>query len=211
MNLNKVHAEQPQGDFNMIQVGQKAPDFKAEALVGKSFKEISLSDYRGKYVVLFFYPLDFTFVCPTEITAFSDKAEEFKAAGAEVIGASVDSKFSHLAWVETPRKEGGLGDLNIPLLADITKEVSRSYGVLIEDAGIALRGVFIIDPDGVLKVQIVNNNNIGRNVDEVLRLVQADKYVESHAGEVCPANWTPGADTMKGNVDGSKEYFSKHG
>lgn len=195
----------------MLQVGQKAPDFSGEAVIGKDFKKISLSDYKGKYVVLFFYPLDFTFVCPTEITAFSDKAKEFEKEGAVVIGASVDSKFSHLAWINVPRKEGGLGELNIPLLADITKDISRSYNVLIEDAGISLRGVFIIDPKGVLKVSMVNNNNVGRNVDEVLRLLQADKFADSHPGEVCPANWKPGQDAMKADVKGSKEYFSKHG
>ena len=194
----------------MIQVGQKAPDFKAEAVVGKGFKEVSLSDYKGKYVVLFFYPLDFTFVCPTEITAFSDKAAEFEKNNAQIIGASVDSKFSHLAWVDQPRSEGGLGDINFPLVADLTKEISRNYNVLIEEVGISLRGVFIIDPNGVLKVQMVNNNSVGRNVDEVLRLVQADAFVESHDGEVCPANWTPGGDSMIADVDKSKEYFKSH-
>lgn len=195
----------------MFQVGQKAPDFTCDAVVGKQMKQISLSDYKGKYVVLFFYPLDFTFVCPTEITAFSDKAAEFEKANAQIIGMSVDSKFSHLAWIETPRDQGGLGELNFPLASDITKEISRSYQVLLEDAGIALRGVFVIDPEGNLKVQIVNNNNIGRNVDEVLRLVQADTFVESHPGEVCPANWTPGSDAMHADVDKSKDYFQKHG
>jgi len=194
----------------MIQVGQKAPDFKADAVVGKGFKQVSLSDYKGKYVVLFFYPLDFTFVCPTEITAFSDKAAEFEKNNAQIIGASVDSKFSHLAWVNQPRNEGGLGDINFPLVADLTKEISRNYNVLIEEAGISLRGVFIIDPNGVLKVQMVNNNSVGRNVDEVLRLVQADAFVESHDGEVCPANWTPGGDSMHADVDKSKEYFKSH-
>ncbi len=195
----------------MFQVGQKAPDFTAEAVVGKEFKKISLSDYKGKYVVLFFYPLDFTFVCPTEITAFSDKADEFAKHNTQIIGVSVDSKFSHLAWINVPRKEGGLGEIKFPLVADITKDISRSYQVLIEEAGIALRGVFIIDSKGILKVQMVNNNNIGRNVDEVLRLVQADQFTESHPGEVCPANWTPGSEAMKADVVKSKEYFSKHG
>jgi len=194
----------------MIQVGQKAPEFKADAVSGKEFKQVALSDYKGKYVVLFFYPLDFTFVCPTEITAFSDMAAEFEKSNAKIVGVSVDSKFSHLAWVSQSRAEGGLGDINFPLVADLTKEISRKYGVLIEEVGISLRGVFIIDPNGILKVQMVNNNNIGRNVKEVLRLVQADQYVESHAGEVCPANWTPGGDTMIADVKKSKDYFSKH-
>lgn len=193
----------------MLQVGQKAPEFSAEAVVGKEFKKISLSDYAGKYVVLFFYPLDFTFVCPTEITAFSDMADEFAKANTQIIGASVDSKFSHLAWVNLPRNEGGLGDIKFPLMEDLTKEIARSYNVLIEEEGVALRGVFIIDDKGNLKVSMINNNNIGRNVQEVLRLVQADQFVSSHDGEVCPANWTPGADTMKADVKGSKEFFKK--
>ncbi len=193
-----------------LQVGDKAPEFTAEAVVRRQFKTISLSDYRGKYVVLFFYPLDFTFVCPTEITAFDDLYEEFQKVGAEVLGISVDSKYSHLAWINTPRKEGGIGDIKFPLISDITKEISRKYNVLIEKAGVSLRGVFIIDPEGVLKISIVNNNNVGRNVQEVLRLVKADKVVEEHPGEVCPANWDEGKSTMKADVNGSKEYFKKH-
>ncbi len=192
----------------MLQVGQKAPDFTADAVVGKDFKEISLSDCKGKWVVLFFYPLDFTFVCPTEITSFSDNIAEFENIGAQVIGASVDSKFSHLAWTETPRNQGGIGDTPYPLVADMTKSISRDYGVLIEDAGIALRGLFIINPEGDLIVQIVNHLDIGRNVAEVLRLVQAAQFAAEH-GEVCPAGWTPGAATIKPGVEESKEYFSK--
>jgi len=194
----------------MIQVGQKAPNFSGEAVVGKGFENISLSDYKGKYTVLFFYPLDFTFVCPTEITAFSDRAAEFEKINTQIVGCSIDSKFSHLAWINTPRNEGGLGDLKFPLLADITKQVARDYGVLIEQAGIALRGVFIIDPNGVLKIHMVNDNSIGRNVDEILRLLQAVQYTDSHDGEVCPASWTPGSDTMVPDPTKSKEYFSKH-
>jgi peroxiredoxin (alkyl hydroperoxide reductase subunit C) len=192
----------------MVQVGQKAPEFKAEAVVDKQFKDVSLAEYRGKWVVLFFYPLDFTFVCPTEITAFSDAIDEFKNINTQVIGASVDSKYSHLAWIETPRNKGGIGETPYPLLADITKKVSSDYGVLIEEAGVALRGLFIIDPEGVLRVQIVTDLNIGRNIGEVLRLVQAAQYTAEH-GEVCPANWTPGGDTIKPGVDSSKEYFAK--
>lgn len=195
----------------MVQVGQKAPDFTADAVVGKQFKKISLSDYKGKYVVLFFYPLDFTFVCPTEITAFSDRYDDFAKANTEILGVSVDSKYSHLAWINTPRKEGGLGEIRYPLVADITKDISRSYGVLIEEAGIALRGVFIIDGKGILKASIINNNNVGRNVDEVLRIVLADQFCESHPGEVCPANWKPGDDVLVADVNKSKEYFAKHG
>ncbi|MFN3603282.1 MAG: peroxiredoxin [Leptonema sp. (in: bacteria)] len=193
-----------------LQVGQKAPDFTAEAVVGKQFQTISLSEYKGKYVVLFFYPLDFTFVCPTEILAFDEMYSEFKKIGAEVIGVSVDSKYSHLAWINTPRKEGGLEDIQFPLVSDLTKEISRKYNVLIEEAGVSLRGVFIIDPKGILKISIVNNNNVGRNVNEVLRLLKADKFVEEHPGEVCPANWEEGKETMKADVKGSKEYFKKY-
>lgn len=195
---------------NLLQVGQKAPDFTADAVVGKQFQKVSLSDYKGKYVVLFFYPLDFTFVCPTEIIAFDEMYSEFKKVGAEIIGVSVDSKYSHLAWINTPRKEGGLGGLQFPLVSDLTKEISRKYNVLIEEAGISLRGVFIIDPKGILKVSIVNNNNVGRNVREVLRLVKADKFVEEHPGEVCPANWDEGQETMKADIEKSKEYFKKY-
>jgi alkyl hydroperoxide reductase subunit AhpC len=194
----------------MFQVGQPAPEFTAEAVVNKQFKDVSLADYRGKYVVLFFYPLDFTFVCPTEITAFSDRAAEFEGLNTQIIGASVDSKFSHLAWVETPRDRGGLGDVDFPLVADITKKIARDYQVLLEDDGITLRGLFIIDPEGELKIQMVNDNNIGRNVDEVIRLVKALQYNAEH-GEVCPANWNPGDDTIVPEVEGSKAYFSSHG
>ncbi|MCS6927843.1 MAG: peroxiredoxin, partial [Candidatus Binatia bacterium] len=162
----------------MIAVGKKAPDFKATALVGKEFKEISLSDYKGKYVVLFFYPLDFTFVCPTEIIAFSDRLAEFEKLNTQVLGCSVDSKYTHLAWTEVPRDKGGIGEIKYPLIADITKDIARSYGVLIEEAGISLRGVFIIDDKGILKSMTVNNNNVGRNIDEVLRVVEADQYAE---------------------------------
>ena len=180
-------------------------------MVKGEFSELKLTDFTGKYLILLFYPLDFTFVCPTEIIAFSDKAAEFEKLGAQVVGCSVDSKFSHLAWSEVPREKGGIGEIKYPLLADITKDIARSYGVLIEEAGIALRGVFIIDGNGVLKSATINNNNVGRNIDEVLRTVQADQFAESHPGEVCPANWTPGKEAMKADVKGSKDYFSKHG
>lgn len=194
----------------MAFVGKRAPDFETEAVYQKKFINISLKDYRGKYVILFFYPLDFTFVCPTEITAFSDRIQEFEALNTQVLGASVDSKFSHLAWIERARKEGGLGEIHFPLLADITKSIAREYEVLIEEAGIALRGLFIIDPEGMVKVQIVNDNAIGRSVDETLRLLQALQFNAKH-GEVCPANWKPGADTIVPDAEKSKEYFRKAG
>lgn len=190
-------------------IGQQAPQFTATAVVDGEFKTVSLSDYKGKYVVLFFYPLDFTFVCPTEIIAFSDRVNEFKAIGVEVLACSTDSHFSHLAWVETPRKKGGLGEMQIPILADTNHKISRDYGVLIESEGIAFRGLFIIDPKQVLRQITVNDLPVGRSVDETLRLVQAFQFTDVH-GEVCPAGWTPGKDTIKPGVKESKEYFGKH-
>lgn len=190
------------------QVGNKAPDFKGTAVVNKEFKEISLKDYKGKWLCLFFYPLDFTFVCPTEITAFSDRVEDFRKLGCEVVGASIDSQFSHLAWTNTAREKGGLGDIRYPLLADVNKEAARSYQVL-NDGGVALRGLFLISPEGNLEYQVVHNLGVGRSVDETLRVLEAFQYVAKH-GEVCPANWKKGADTMKPDPKGSQEYFGKH-
>ncbi|MCE2837993.1 MAG: peroxiredoxin [Cyanobacteriota bacterium] len=189
-------------------VGLAAPDFTATAVVDQEFKEVSLSHYRGKYVVLFFYPLDFTFVCPTEITAFSDRYAEFSSRNTEVLGVSVDSQFSHLAWVQTDRKNGGLGDIAYPLVADLNKTIARDYQVLDEDAGIALRGLFIIDPDGVVMHSTINNLPVGRSVDETLRVLQAFQYVQSHPDEVCPANWTPGEKTMNPDPVKSKDFFA---
>ena len=187
-------------------VQREAPDFKAEALVDKSFREVKLADYKDKWLVLFFYPLDFTFVCPTEITAFSDRVSEFKKLGAEVVGCSVDSKFTHLAWANTPRKEGGLGEIAYPLLADITKKIARDYGVLINDA-IALRGLFLINPKGKVVYSVVHDLGVGRSVDEVLRVLKAFQQTEK-TGEVCPANWNEGKKTMKADPQKSKEYFA---
>jgi peroxiredoxin (alkyl hydroperoxide reductase subunit C) len=187
-------------------VGGPAPDFKATAVYDQEFMDISLSKYRGKYVVLFFYPLDFTFVCPTEITAFSDRHAEFKAINTEVLGVSVDSQFAHLAWIQTDRKEGGLGDLAYPLVADLKKEISKAYGVLTED-GIALRGLFIIDKEGVIQHSTINNLGFGRSVDETKRVLQAIQYIQSHPDEVCPAGWQPGDKTMSPTPVGSKDYF----
>ena len=190
-----------------LRVGQSAPDFTATAVVDQEFKTIKLSDYRGKYVVLFFYPLDFTFVCPTEITAFSDRYEEFKTINTEVLGASVDSEFSHLAWIQSDRKSGGVGDLNYPLVADIKKEISAAYNVLTDD-GIALRGLFIIDKDGVVQHSTINNLAFGRSVDETHRTLQALQHVQSHPDEVCPAGWKPGDATMNPDPVKSKEFFA---
>ncbi|KAI9328890.1 thioredoxin-like protein [Zopfochytrium polystomum] len=193
----------------IAKVRDPAPHFTAEAVVGQEFKTISLDDYKGKWLVLFFYPLDFTFVCPTEIIAFSERVDEFKALGCEVVAASVDSKHSHLAWINTPRKEGGLGAMKIPVLSDITKQISADYGVLIEkggDIGVALRGTFIIDPAQVVRQITVNDLPVGRSVDETLRLVEALQFADKH-GEVCPAGWKKGEKTMFADPLKSKEYF----
>jgi len=194
-------------DNGCLRVGQQAPDFTATAVVDQEFKEISLSQYRGKYVVLFFYPLDFTFVCPTEITAFSDRYDEFAALNTEVLGCSVDSQYSHLAWIQTERNAGGLGDINYPLVSDLKKEISSAYNVLTED-GVALRGLFIIDKEGIVQHCTINNEAFGRSVDETLRTLQALQYVQENPDEVCPAGWQPGDSTIKEDPDGSKEYFA---
>lgn len=190
-------------------VQKPAPDFQATAVVNGEFNHLKLSDFSGKYVVLLFYPLDFTFVCPTELIAFSDKAKDFAGIDCQVIGVSTDSEFSHLAWTNTSRKDGGLGKLDIPLLADYKKKISQDYDVLL-DEGFALRGLFIIDRNGILKHMSVNDLPVGRSVDETLRLVKAFQFADKH-GEVCPANWNPdtNADTIKPSPKESKEYFRK--
>ena len=190
-------------------VAKPAPEFTAQAVMPDgSFKEIKLSDYKGKYVVLFFYPLDFTFVCPTEIIAFSEKMDEFKKRNTEVLGVSIDSHFSHLAWRNTDRKQGGLGDIQYPLVADVNKKITYDYGVM-HEAGIAFRGLFLIDTNGIVQHQLINNLPLGRNIDEALRMVDALQFHEKN-GEVCPANWSEGSDGMKADPTGSKEYFEKH-
>ena len=191
-----------------IQVGQLAPDFEAVAVFDQEFAKVKLSDYLNKkYVVLFFYPLDFTFVCPTEITAFSDSFEKFAELNTEILGVSVDSEFSHLAWLQTERDAGGLGDLKYPLVSDLKKEISASYNVL-TDEGMALRGLFIIDKEGVIQHATINNLAFGRSVDETLRVLQAIQYVQTNPEEVCPANWKPGDKTMIPDPVKSKDYFS---
>lgn len=196
--------------FSML-VTKEAPDFTATAVLpDNTFTEaFKLSDFRGRYVVLFFYPLDFTFVCPTEIIAFDRKLEEFKARECEVIGVSIDSHFSHWAWKNTPVEKGGIGNVRYPLVADITKQISRSYGVLFEDS-VALRGLFLIDKKGVIRHAVVNDLPLGRNVDEAIRMVDALRYVEKH-GEVCPANWKDGEEAMTPSAAGVAEYLAKHG
>ncbi|XP_075218778.1 peroxiredoxin 2-like [Lycorma delicatula] len=183
-----------------------APQFSGTAVIKGQFKDISLKDFAGKYLVLFFYPLDFTFVCPTEIIAFSDSAGEFEKIDCKVIAASCDSHFSHLAWVNTPRKNGGLGEMNIPLLADKSGKIAKDYGVYNAETGIPFRGLFIIDGKQNLRQITVNDLPVGRSVEEVLRLVQAFQFTDTH-GEVCPAGWKPGNKTMKPDPKGAQEYF----
>ena len=190
-----------------VLVTQKTPDFSAQAVMPDGqFKTVSLSDYEGKYVLLFFWPLDFTFVCPTEIIAFSDRAKEFAELGVEILGVSIDSHFTHLAWTQTPRNQGGIGATDYPLVADLNKQISRDYDVLL-DGGIALRGLFLIDKEGVVRHQVVNDLPLGRSVDEALRMVKALQHFGEN-GEVCPANWQEGSRSINPDVEGSKEFFT---
>jgi peroxiredoxin (alkyl hydroperoxide reductase subunit C) len=206
------HASNPKPlvakDYAMTLVQKKAPDFTANAVMpdGTIKEGLRLSQYQGKWMVLFFYPLDFTFVCPTEIIAFSDRIKDFQAIGAELLGVSVDSEFTHLAWRNTPRREGGLGELAYPLVADLNKAIARDYGVLIENTGVALRGLFVINPEGVVCAATVHDLPVGRSVDETLRVIKAFQFVAEH-GEVCPANWQEGKATMKADPKGAKAYF----
>ena len=188
-------------------VGKPAPEFAGTAVVKGIFRPVKLSNYKGKFIVIFFYPMDFTFVCPTEIIAFSDRSEDFQSIGCELVACSVDSEFSHLAWTKIPRDRGGLGVMSIPLLSDLTKSISRDYGVLTED-GVALRGLFIIDGKGILRQITINDMPIGRSVDETLRLVKAIQFTDKY-GEVCPAGWEPGKDTIVPDPAKSQKYFSK--
>jgi len=190
-------------------VTKQAPDFTAQAVMpDNSMTELSLASYRGKYVLLFFYPLDFTFVCPSEILAFDRAVATFKEKNCEVLGVSVDSQFSHYAWRNTPVNNGGIGNIKFPLVADLDKSISEKYGVLLP-AGISLRGLFLIDKDGAVQHQLVNNLPLGRSVDEAIRLLDALQFTEKY-GEVCPANWKPGEDGMKPTAEGVAAYLSKH-
>jgi alkyl hydroperoxide reductase subunit AhpC len=191
-----------------VLVRQPAPLFSADAVMPDgSFRKVSLADYRGKHVLLFFYPLDFTFVCPTEIIAFSEAIGQFEALGVQVLACSVDSPYSHFAWRNTPRGTGGIGPIAYPLVADLDKSIARAYDVLLPD-GIALRGLFLIDAEGIVRHQVVNDLPLGRSVDEALRMVKALQFFEKN-GEVCPANWHEGAATIKADPKGSQEFFSK--
>jgi len=190
-----------------VPTGKAAPKWSTEALMPDgSFKTLSSADFAGKYFVVLFYPLDFTFVCPTEIIAFSDAADKFKALDCEVVTCSVDSQFVHLAWTQVTRNKGGLGKMNIPMLADIGGQIATDFGVLKDSPKIANRGLFIIDGQGVVRSCIVNDLPVGRSVDEALRLVKAFQFTDKH-GEVCPANWDSGKPTMKADPVGSQDYF----
>lgn len=182
-----------------------APQFVAKALVNGEFQQIKSSDLAGKYWILFFYPLDFTFVCPTEIVAFNDRLDEFKKLGCEVLAASVDSEFSHLAWTQIPRTQGGLGAMKLPILSDLTKQMARDYGVLVEESGFALRGLFVIDQRGIIRHSTINDTGIGRSVEETLRVVKALQHTERY-GEVCPADWKP--DTPAIDPKDARKYFA---
>jgi len=190
------------------QISKAAPPFEGTAVVDGKFQELKLSDFKGKYFILLFYPLDFTFVCPTEIIAFSDRIKEFHDINAEVVACSVDSQFTHLAWINTPRNVGGLGPIQIPLLSDLTHKISKDYGVYLEDSGHTLRGLFIIDERGILRQITMNDLPVGRSVDETLRLVQAFQYTDKH-GEVCPVGWKPGGDTIIPDPEEKLKYFGK--
>ena len=191
-------------------VTKEAPDFTAVAVMGdnKFEEEYKLGDLRGKYTVLFFYPLDFTFVCPSEIIAFDKAYDKFKEKNCEVVGVSVDSQFSHFAWKNTPVDQGGIGQVKFPLVADLSKNISRDYGVLLNDS-VALRGLFLIDKEGVVRHAVINDLPLGRNVDEALRMLDALQFTEKH-GEVCPANWRDGDEAMKPTADGVAEYLAKN-
>ncbi len=193
-----------------VLVGKQAPEFTAAAVMadGSINESFSLSDYKGKYVVLFFYPLDFTFVCPSELIAFDHRIREFETRGVQVIGCSIDSQFTHLAWRNTAVNEGGIGEVAYPLVADVKHEICRAYDVEFADAGVAFRGSFLIDKDGVVRHQVVNDLPLGRNIDEMLRMIDALQFTEEH-GEVCPAGWNKGDKGMVPSGDGVASYLAE--
>jgi len=190
-------------------VTKEAPNFKAQAVLENNvIEDLELASYRGKYVVLFFYPLDFTFVCPSEIIAFDKKLDKFREKNAEVIGVSVDSQYTHFAWKNTKVEDGGIGRVRYPLVADLSKNISRDYGVLFDES-VALRGLFLIDKEGIVRHSVINDLPLGRNVDEALRMLDALQFTETH-GEVCPANWKEGEDGMTPTAEGVASYLAKH-
>jgi alkyl hydroperoxide reductase subunit AhpC len=213
--LSLAHSENPVAKYEfaspILLPRQKAPFWSATAVLNEKFIKINTEEYKGKYLILLFYPFDFTYVCPTELIAFSEATAQFQELDAQVVGVSTDSHFTHLAWLKTPRSQGGVGKLKFPLVADISKKISRAFGVLVEDEtdelfGAALRGLFIIDDKGIIRSYTVNDAAVGRSVDETLRLVSAFKYADLH-GEVCPANWKPGKGTIKPDQEKKNEYF----
>lgn len=191
-------------------VTKEAPDFNAEAVLSdNTFGQIQLSSLRGRYVILFFYPLDFTFVCPSEILAFNKRLDEFRQKNCDVIGVSVDSKFTHLAWKNTPLEDGGIGNIQYPLVQDLNKNIARSYGILFNES-VALRALFLIDTKGIIRHAVINDLPLGRNVNEALRMLDALQFVETHGDQVCPANWQEGQEAMKPTSEGVASYLSKH-
>jgi len=192
-----------------VLVTREAPDFKAQAVMGNgTFEELQLSSYKGKYVLLFFYPLDFTFVCPSEILAFDKAVGEFEKRNCQLLGVSVDSQFTHFAWRNTEVQNGGIGNIGFPLVADLDKSISEDYGVLLPD-GVALRGIFLVDKEGIVRHQLINDLPLGRSVEEAIRILDALQFTEKY-GDVCPANWKPGEEGMKPTAEGVAEYLSKH-
>lgn len=191
-----------------VLVGKHAPDFKATTVFSNDFKQVSLSDYKGKYVVLFFYPLDFTFVCPTELHAFEKIKSKLAAKNVELLGCSVDSHFSHHAWLNTPKDKGGIQGVTYGLISDLGGKIAKDYDVLNND-GVAYRALFLIDQEGIVRHQLVNDLPLGRNVDEALRMVEALQYTEKH-GEVCPANWHEGEEAMKATHESVSNYLAKN-
>lgn len=195
-------------ELRMLTVGKKAPNFNADAVINGSIVNISLDDFAGKYKVLFFYPLDFTFVCPTELHAFQEHKKAFDERNVEVLGCSIDSVHSHQAWLNTPKSAGGIQGITYPLMSDINKYIARDYEVLHPTDGVALRGLFIIDQDNVVQASMVNNLPLGRNVQEIIRLIDALQHHEEH-GNVCPANWTKEKPSLQATLNGVKEYFAQ--
>lgn len=191
-----------------VLVGRPAPEFKAKAVAnGQIIEDFSLKNYKGKNVIFFFYPLDFTFVCPTELHAFQEKLDEFEKSNTQVVGCSIDSHFSHFAWLSTPKNKGGIQGVTYPLVSDINKNIARDYDVLNPHEGIAYRGLFLIDKEGIVRHQVVNDFHLGRSVDEALRILAAQDYFEKH-GDVCPANWQHGKKGLKPTQEGVEQYFS---
>ena len=195
----------------MSLVGKQAPDFDLEGYFKGEFNRFTLSECKGKWVILLFYPLDFTFVCPTEVLNFSAAANELSKMNCQIFGISVDSAYVHKAWVDTKREDGGLGgSLDYPLLSDLNKMTARDYGILMEKEGVALRGLFLVNPDGLIMHSTINSLSVGRSVSEAMRVLKAFQFVRTHDGRVCPADWEEGKDTMVANSDGVKSYLANH-